>query len=89
MVGLPLLPGAMRDGRARTFFLAVAAALAAVYALTDWHAQERASAERGPQESGATEGGPQEPESGMPGPQSLGSARPDAGGTTDGRGRSE
>jgi hypothetical protein len=85
MVGLPLLPGAMRDGRARTFFLAVAAALAAVYALTDWHAQERASAERGPQESGATEGGPQEPESGMPGPQSLGSARPDAGGTTDGR----
>jgi hypothetical protein len=85
-LGLPLLTGAMRDGRARTFFLAVAAALAAVYALTDWNAQERASAERGPQEkSGAAEGGPQQPESGMPGPQSLGSAGPDAGGTTDGR----
>jgi hypothetical protein len=85
-LGLPLLTGAMRDGRARTFFLAAAAALAAVYALTDWNAQERASAERGPQEeSGATEGGPQEPESGMPGPQSLGSAGPDAEGTTDAR----
>jgi hypothetical protein len=82
-LGLPLLTGAMRDGRARTFFLAAAAALAAVYALTDWNAQERASAQRGPQESGATEGGPQEPESGMPGPQSLGSAGPDARGTTD------
>jgi hypothetical protein len=84
-LGLPLLTGAMRDGRARTFFLAAAAALAAVYALTDWNAQERASAQRGPQESGAAEGGPQQPESGMPGPQSLGSAGPDADGTTDAR----
>ena len=74
-LGLPLLTGSIRDRRARTFFLAAGAALAAVYALTDWNAQVRRPADAEPQQ----------PPFRQPGPQSRGSAGPDAHGTTDAR----
>lgn len=80
VVGLPLLTGVLRDRRARAFFLGSGAALAAVYAFTDWDAQRPGLAETGPRQTG-----PQQTASRQPGPLSLGSAGPDANGVTDAR----
>lgn len=74
VIGLPLLTGLLRDRRALAFFLGSGIALGAVYALTDWDAQD-----------GAADTSPGPTTSGQQGPESRGSAGPDANGVTDAR----